>query len=184
MTDLIVRSFQPDLEVRTKGSQRLVSGIAVPYNVEQRIDAQLVEVFRPGAFANQLRAANRVKFTREHMSMGGTVIGKATLLREDEAGLYGEFQVAKTAAGDETLELLREGVLTDLSIGFREGQNRSRNGVVERISAALLEVSVVLEGAYGEAAAVSAVRAQKSTTNLSTARALTASLPLLPGIRG
>jgi len=182
MTDLLTRSFQHDLEIRSGGDGRTVSGIAVPYNVEQRIDSKLTEVFLPGAFAHQIDAAHRVKFSREHMSMGGILIGRATKLREDAKGLYAEFRVSNTPAGDETLELLRDGVLTDLSIGFREGQNRSRNGVVERVRAHLFEVSVVLEGAYGEAATVQAVRSHRERTNMSEARSLLASLPILPGI--
>lgn len=184
--DLLIRSFTPDLEIRAGGDGRTVSGIAVPYNKEQRINAHLVEVFRPGAFRAQVNAAHRVKFTREHMSHGGQLIGRATLLREDASGLYAEFRVSKTPLGDETLELIRDGVLTDLSIGFREGQNRSTNGVVERLSASLFEVSVVLQGAYGEAATIAAVRAIEDdeptgTPHLDEARKLLRGLnPLLP----
>jgi HK97 family phage prohead protease len=187
MTEILTRSFEgQDLEIRSGGDGRTISGIAVPYNVEQRINANLIEVFRPGAFDAQLNAAHRVKFSREHMQLGGVLIGKATDLREDANGLYAEFRVSQTPAGDETLELIRDGVLTDLSIGFMAGQNsRSKSGVTERLSARLFEVSVVLEGAYGEAAAIQAVRAVNEETNrLSESRALVAKTfrPLpLPG---
>ncbi|HEX7105822.1 MAG TPA: HK97 family phage prohead protease, partial [Acidothermaceae bacterium] len=82
----------------------------------------------------------------------------------------------------ETLELVRDGVLDQLSIGFREGQNRRlKDGTIERVSAELREVSVVLQGAYGELATVSGVRAvSEAMTNLDAARQILAGLPTLP----
>lgn len=192
----LYRTFTPDLEIRSRGQGgdgRTVVGIAVPYGRAQRIDASLTEQFAMGAFARQVDAIRsgkshpaRVPFTREHMSLGGVLIGKTVDLREDAAGLYGEWRVSATAAGDETLELLRDGVLTDLSIGFREGHNRRlANGVIERVTAHLSEVAAVLQGAYGEGALVSAVRAADDTAadaaeRLAQARGILSKLPTLP----
>lgn len=158
--DVQYRSFTPDLEVRSSGDGRTIVGIAVPYGRPQFISRGLTEQFRRGAFNHQLRAAHRVPLTRDHLPLGGTLIGRATVLRDDAAGLYGEWRVSKTAAGDETLELVRDGALSQLSIGFRERQNeRLTGGVIERVTADLREVAVVPEGAYGDAALISAVRA-------------------------
>lgn len=161
---VLYRSVATDLELRSKGDGRTITGIAVPYERDQRIDSRLVERFARGAFGSPqdlARAAGRVKFARDHLGRGGTVIGVTTLLRDDTSGLYGEWRVSKTPAGEETLELVRDGALTDLSIGFREGQNRKLSGgVTERVSAELREVAVVLEGAYGEGALVAGVRAK------------------------
>lgn len=196
MSDLI-RTFTPELEVRAAshgGDGRTVVGIAVPYGRPQRIDAQLMEQFARGAFNRQLRAANRVPFAREHMSLGGTLIGRTIELRDDSAGLYGEWRVSKTPAGDETLELIKDGALTDLSIGFREGQNRRlKDGTIERVTAELREVSVVMEGAYGANAVVAEVRRRDdfrdatlasctcgAASRLDQARQILAALPLLP----
>ena len=140
----------------------------------------------PISFNHQLRAANRVHFAREHMQLGGTLIGRTMVLRDDAAGLYGEWRVSATPAGDETLELVKDGALTDLSIGFRERQNRRvPGGVLERVTADLREVAVVLQGAYGENAMVSAVRTHAdiaaAQANLEEARRILADLPkLLP----
>lgn len=60
MADVIYRSFAPDLEVRSSGDGRTVCGIAVPYGRAQRIDSQLVEQFRRGAFNAQVRSAARI----------------------------------------------------------------------------------------------------------------------------
>lgn len=169
MTDLI-RSFTPDLQIRSTangGDGRTVEGIAIPYGTPQRIDSTLVEQFARGAFAHQLRAPNRVRFTREHMSHGGALIGKAIELRDDAAGLWGAWRVSATAAGDETLTLLEDGVLDELSIGFRERQNRRLDdGTIERVRADLVEVSVVLAGAYGRGALVSGLRDAQDTNDV------------------
>lgn len=186
------RTFTPDLEIRATGKGgdgRTICGIAVPYGRPQRIDSQLTEQFARGAFARQLNSAHRIRFTRDHMAHGGTLIGKTTLLRDDPSGLYGEWRVSATPVGDETLELVKDGALTDLSIGFREGQNRRLSGgILERVSADLREVSVVMEGAYGEGALVSSVRSNEpvsvcscgQTIRLEQARSILSALPDLP----
>src|SRR5262245_15271144 len=101
MTEQHFRSFAPDLEVRAGGDGRTVYGIAAPYNPPTRIEETLVEQFARGAFNHQLDKPQRVKFAREHVLLGGSVIGAATMLRDDAAGLYVEMRAAKTPAGDE-----------------------------------------------------------------------------------
>ncbi len=178
---VIFRSYEPDLEIRSGGDGRTIAGIAVPYNHPQRINGQLTEQFARGAFAKQLKAGHRVRFTRDHYAQGGQVIGTTVLLRDDSAGLYGEWRVSKTSLGDETLELVRDGALNQLSIGFREGQNRRLpSGAIERVTAELLEVAVVVQGAYGEHAAIAAVRAEEEELHrLARAQKLLGELPEL-----
>jgi HK97 family phage prohead protease len=148
-----IRTFRPDLEVRSSGDGRTIYGIAVPWNTPTRIDAGLVEEFMPGAFDHQLRTPNRVKFAREHMLLGGELIGAASLLRNDAAGLYTELRVSRTPKGDETLELVKDGALNELSIAFREKQNRKApGGIVQRVTAHMSEIAITNEGAYGEKA--------------------------------
>lgn len=161
MTDILFRSFTPDIEVRAGGDGRTVHGIAVPYGRAQRINSTLTEQFAPGAFNAAVRSAHRVPFARDHLPMGGTLIGRLTELRDDTAGLYFEARVAQTVAGDETLALLRDGALDQVSIGFRAKQDRRLpDGTVERVTADLRELAVVLEGAYGQHAMAMGVRAQ------------------------
>lgn len=192
MDDMLYRSFAPELEVRSGGDGRTIEGIAVPYGRPQQIDARLTEQFRSGAFRHQFKAAHRVKLAREHIPLGGTLIGRAVELRDDAAGLFGRWRVSATPVGDETLELVRDGALGDLSIGFRERQNkRLPNGTIERVTADLFEVAVVMEGAFGQLAAVSAVRSagagcacggctcNTGGSNLDKARQVLAQIPVL-----
>lgn len=166
------------------GDGRTVIGRAVPYGVDQVINRSLTERFELGAFAPQIVAGHRVPFTRGHMSQGGVLIGKTVKLEERADGLYGEWRVSATPAGEETLELLKDGVLDQLSIGFREmpgGTQQTPGGVAIRTRAHLIEVSVVMNGAYGENAVVESVRAEApGTPNLTAARNVLGGLPVLP----
>ena len=164
MSEMLYRSFRPDIEVRSKGGDgRTVHGILVPWHAPTRITDQLVEEFEAGAFDHQFRAASRIKFAREHLPLGGTLIGAMIdgSMRNDVAGLYGELRTARTPIGEETLELIKAGALTDLSVGFREradGNRRKPGGIVCRTKADMFEVAITLEGAYGELAMAAGVR--------------------------
>jgi HK97 family phage prohead protease len=157
------RSYTLDLQVREDGDGRTIYGIAVPYDKEQRVGSDMVEVFRKGAFADVIKAAHRVKLLRNHDI--NNPIGRATVLRETDQGLYAEFKISKTREGDDALELVKDGALDQLSIGFAPIKNRKRgDGVIERLKAHLAEVSLVTFGAYGDAAAVAGVRSVDEET--------------------
>lgn len=160
------RAFETNLEVRGDGDGRTICGIVVPYDVEQRISHNLTEVFRRGAFSRVIPNAHRVKLLVSHDSRA-LPIGRATLLREEAGGLWGEFRVSKGSRSDDILELVRDGALSEFSIGFQSlKDNRRKDGVVERIAAHLAEVSLVTFGAYGQAAQIAAVRESSTTPNL------------------
>ena len=166
------RQYDATFEVRSEGDGRTIVGIAVPYDVEQRINPGLVEVFRKGVFRDVTRAANRVKLLFQHKT--DTPIGRATMLEERDGGLYGEFRISKTEAGDEALELIRDGVLSNLSVGFQPLKDEKRGGVVNRIRAHLAEVSLVTFGAYGDSASIVAVRQEIEKPNLASIEAIVA----------
>lgn len=160
------RAYETDLQIRKDGDGRTISGIVVPYDVEQRIHHSLVEVFRRGAFQRVIPNAHRVKLLVSHDAQA-LPIGRATLLREESSGLYGEFRISKGSRSDDILELVRDGALSEFSIGFQPiKDNRRPDGVVERIAAHLAEVSLVTFGAYGQHAQVAAVRTPSATPNL------------------
>lgn len=162
MNGLLYRSFTPDLEIRSDGDGRTIRGIAVPWGKPTRIDSRLVEQFANGAANHQLRAPNRLDFAREHLNQGGTLIGPTKMLRNDAAGLYFEARASRTLAGDETVELVRDGALRHISVGFRERRNRNLpGGIVERVKADFFEIAVVRAGAYGDSAAITGVRASE-----------------------
>lgn len=162
--ELQTRTFEGELELRSSnngGDGRTVFGRAVPYGVPQFIYDGLTEEFVRGAFDHQLRAANRIRIAREHVALGGKLIGAARSLDDRDDGLHFVARVSKTPTGDETLELIHDKALRQVSIGFRErphGNRRTANNVIQRTAADLFEIAFVLEGAYGDEAELAGVR--------------------------
>src|SRR5215210_5590499 len=103
-----------DLEIRGEDG-RTVTGIAVPWDTPTEVRSmagEFTETFRRGAFDRTIRerGPQRVKFLAEH-DRRSLSLGRAELVREDTAGLYVEMRASKTQAGDEALELIRDGAL-------------------------------------------------------------------------
>jgi len=158
MTDNLTRAFAGDLSIRSDG--RTITGIVVPYDTEARVSdggAPYVERFQRGAFAKTIaERGDRVKLLVSH-DRRSLPIGRAVSLVEQPDGLHIEARVSATRQGDEALELVRDGVVDSLSIGFRPIASRNDRGVTVRTEARLDEVSLVLFGAY-EDARITAVR--------------------------
>lgn len=177
MTERLSRNFAAELEVRSTADGRTVTGIAAPFDAPTRITGEgfpFDEVIRKGAFARTIaERGDRVKFLAAH-NAETLPLGRASLLREDRAGLYAEFRVSKTERGDEVLELIRDGALDSLSIGFQVVSDRWDNSKVpdlrELLEVKLFEVSAVTFPAY-DGARITAVRYEPSLP-LSTPTAL------------
>lgn len=152
MSEFREAAYQADLEVRAE--QRTVVGICVPFDLPTDI-GRYIESFKRGAFSKTIQESmSKVKFLAAH-DAAKLPLGRATLLREDANGLYGEFKVSKTHAGDEVLELIKDGALDAFSIGFRpvparDSWNHDRSAVV-RHEVMLREVSVVTFPAFQDA---------------------------------
>ncbi len=155
-------SVVPDLEILTRakgGDGRTVVGIAVPFGKTQRINAGLTERVLTGSADHMLRQPRRLKFAREHIRLGGTLIGRAHEMRNDTSGLWVAMRASRTTAGDEALTLVADGALDELSIGFRAVRSRrAEDGVIERVRIDVLETALVIEGAYGRGARVTGLR--------------------------
>ena len=120
MAERLIRTNVADLTIRSDG--RTIAGIAVPYGTATTITergSRYEEIFRPGAFKRSIaERGSKVKLLAQH-DRDAMPLGVATLLREEAAGLYGEFRVSATAKGDEILELVRDGAVDSFSVGFR-----------------------------------------------------------------
>lgn len=173
--DRVQRAFATNLELRSDG--RTIVGVAVPFASPTEIhDAYgaYMEVMVRGAFTRTIaeRGPERVKFLANHDARSFP-IGKTISLKETAAGLIAEFRVAQTPRGDEALQLVREGALDGLSIGFRPIRDKwSDDGTTRHIlEAALHEISLVNAPAYRDAV-VTAVRAQTTPLLLAAQRQL------------
>lgn len=197
--DVKLRTYSFDIEgvelVRTPGGDgREITGIAVPYGVDQLIYPGLVERFEVGSFANQIRAMYRVPFVRDHMARGGVPIGRIHSAEETATGLRVKMRVSllRDPVADDTLTLINDGVLEELSIGFvtLSKDMPNKEGITVRKKAQLTEVAVVTAGAYGQKAKISSVRSEggepahaEPPSNRDVAVQLLARLPL-PGMIG
>lgn len=77
------------------------------------------DVIEPGAFSETLNAdIQRIKILSGHNEHGQLPIGKPIELREDSQGLYLKAQISDTTLGRDVRTLLRDGVLSELSIGY------------------------------------------------------------------
>jgi HK97 family phage prohead protease len=82
------------------------------------------DIIHQGAFMKSISEAfpaNRIKVLWQH----NDPLGMPTEMREDSYGLYVEGKISKTRLGDEALELMRDGVVDRMSIGFMIPQGKS-----------------------------------------------------------
>lgn len=186
-TETLHRSFA-NVELRAAGDGRTLVGLAVPFDQPTNVGGY-TESFTRGAFARTIaeRGAARVKILAAH-SASVNPIGRATVLREDPAGLHVEMRISKTALGDEVLALVDDGALDGLSIGFQPVRafNNPTTSVVERTEVRLNEISVCAFPAY-DGARVLAVRSvtpqqQHDLTELDLIRRRAALVAALSGV--
>lgn len=96
------------------------SGHASIFNVPD--DGVPPDIMLPGAFAKTIKewgpsGANRIKILALHRN-DWLPIGAPTRLVEDATGLFFEGKISQTSLGTDVLTLLRDRVLTEMSIGF------------------------------------------------------------------
>lgn len=171
MTERCYRAFRPDIEIRADSDGRTVHGIAAPFNSPAPIaegGLRFLEVIVPGAFAKTIsERTGRIKFLSQHRR-DDNPLGVFTSMREDSNGLYVEARVSKTAAGDDVLELVRDGALDGWSIGFSPVREtwHDRRTVKRLHEVRLREVSLVTFPAYDDARVVG-VRADGTLPGIS-----------------
>lgn len=163
-TGLLHRTFAASL---TAGDGRTVDVRIVPYGEQIEHNDGLGgvpkgvvyrEEWAAGAFAHQLNAANRVLANCEHEQGILGVVGHGLVLREAHDGLYGSFKIHETPAGETALILIREGVLSTVSMEAAPRKAvRTASGVIRRVKADLRQIAFSRFGAY-KGARVLAVR--------------------------
>jgi HK97 family phage prohead protease len=158
--DVLRRTAPPDLSTRNDG--RTVFGLIVPFDREARVNdgyGPYTEVIKRGAFAKTIRErGDRCKLCVNHDRTERLPVGKATTLREDAAGVYGEFTISRTRDGDDALELVRDGVVDSFSVGMVPIKHvEPKPGFVERTEVRITETSLVGFPAY-ETARIAGIR--------------------------
>lgn len=144
---MLLRSFTSGLEVR---DGRTITGRAVPWYEPAEIHSHgetYVEEFSPGSVSPMA-----CQLTADHPQSGRDLPVGHGPLRNEPDGLYGDWRVSRTTFGDDLLELVRDGAVDGLSVGFQPvlaadlwTADRSH---VTRTQVVLDHVAVVRRGAY------------------------------------
>lgn len=161
MTQILYRNAQ-----LTPGDGRTLYGLAVPFGqvatVSDGDGRPYRERFERGAFARSIRErGDKIKLLVGH-DIRRLPIGKATTLEERADGLYAEFAISDTSAGNDALTAIRDGLAGSFSIGFAGIREHWDGDVLVRTEVALREVSVTEFPAYS-GAAIGGVRHNSTT---------------------
>ena len=147
-----------DVDIRAVPNGRTLVGIAVPWDRPSRVSAGLVEGFRPGAFDGRPVGANdsavaRVRIFGNHpQDSRQWPLGRALSLRNDAAGLWGEWRLSATRDADEALSLVADGALEGLSVGFVPLRSSTADdGTVWRVAAHLDHVALTPRPVFADA---------------------------------
>lgn len=100
-------------------SARTIEGYAATWDLDQAND-----IINKGAFTKTISEgfpAGRVKMLWQH----DKPLGMPSEMFEDDRGLYVKGKISRTQLGDEALELMRDGVVDRMSIGFSIPQNKA-----------------------------------------------------------
>src|SRR4051794_25017143 len=144
---MLMRGYEADLTIR--GDGRTVYGYAVPYNVDAIVNdgfGEYAERFVMSAFRNVVRQSHRCKFRAAHDEDIMSWVGFATLLREEQRGLFGEWRVDDTERGRQVVYKIRDGQLPGLSVGYWPSTKQSHNtlsltenGTMQRITRSMVK---------------------------------------------
>lgn len=160
---MLIRATQTDIAA----SGRTLEGLALPWNLRARVSDDggrsfYEESFAPGSADKSLN--ERASFPLGYLHPWATgapdkrPLGVVAFQRSSQ-GLIFAAKVSRTQAGDEMLELVNDGAVRDVSIGFRAMKQRSDGNHIIRTEIALEELSLAPVG-HGQipGAEVKAVR--------------------------
>lgn len=146
---------EPEEDEKKKKSKRSISGLAVPFMTPTRILPGFSEQIAPGAITPNPRG---VKLFWQHREP----IGAVTSCRETPKGLVIDAKISNTTAGRDAYELVKDGAISQFSIGFRERDykdEKTKDGVLRtQTGIDLMEVSLVPFPAY-ETTEITEIRA-------------------------
>jgi hypothetical protein len=143
--------------------RREIMGVAAPYNVEATVSDGTTVKFLPGSLPVDGPAP---KLIQDHDLT--RAIGVVTERTEDENGVYFVAKVSKTAAGNDALELAKDGVLDAVSVGAEPiDAEYDDNGVLVVANARWVELSLVPLGAFPQAKITQVAAAKEKENNMS-----------------
>lgn len=108
------------------------------------------DVITKGAYKKTIAEnGDRVKYLYQHDM--NQPIGKMTELYEDDKGLVFVAEIAKTQLGNDVVELMKSGVITENSVGIMPMQKNNKSDYREITEVKLYEISAVTLAANDQA---------------------------------
>lgn len=145
--------------------ERTIEGYASTWD-KDKID----DIIHRGAFQKSINEAfpkGKIKVLWQHFQP----LGMPIEMYEDSKGLFVKAKISKTVLGDEALELMRDGVVNQMSIGYSIPQNKSyydeNTGVRHITEVKLHEFSPVTFPCNDEAVITSVKSMIESNSNIS-----------------
>jgi HK97 family phage prohead protease len=143
------RQFDGLLEVREDGTERIIEGIAVPYNTPVDVpQLGMREQFAPGSVDVDALIGKPLLYRH------GEPAGVIKAARETREGVRIDARVAATSFGDDLLTLTREGAIQGFSVGFNSVQDSydAATKTITREGVEVGEVSLAVFPVYPSAA--------------------------------
>lgn len=140
--------------------RRTIAGVAVPYDVVATVAGGQKVRFLAGSLPTDGKAP---RLLEQHDT--NRVIGIVTARTETETGMTFEARISDTRAGDDVLELVKDGALDSVSVGVDPIEaTYDEDDVLVIVKARWRELSVVTEPAY-EGARITEIAATSVTTS-------------------
>lgn len=106
---------------QSTGDERIVSGYTSTWGLDSGRDKMVYGSFNESIkqrFKNQKDNGQAPKIKVLYQHDPKLPVGVPTVLKEDPKGLYFEARISKTKLGDEVLEMVKDGTISSMSIGF------------------------------------------------------------------
>lgn len=162
----------------------IVRGVAVPYDSPVRIREWWGDEYEEQFARGSVDDDGALAFWRHDQP-----IGKLISAVDGDTGREVSLQISRTSLGADALTLARDGVVSQLSVGFEPGGDyevTERDGdvpLITRTKVRVREISLVPFGAYGDGAAVTEVRSRPNPTQKENTVTDTAPAPDLTEVR-
>jgi HK97 family phage prohead protease len=141
--------------------RRTISGLAVPYGVEATVSGGRKVRFLAGSLPTDGKAP---KLLEQHDS--NRVIGIVTAREETADGMTFSARISASRAGDDVLELVKDGALDSVSVGVDPVEAEyDETGVLVIAKAQWRELSVVTEPAFANARISQVAATSVATSN-------------------
>jgi HK97 family phage prohead protease len=154
-------------ETKKAAAPRTISGVAVPYNVEATVSGGERVKFLPGSLPTEGKAP---RLLESHDA--NRIVGIVTAREETADGMRYTARISATKAGDDVIELIKDGALDAVSVGVDPVDAQyDDKGVLVVSKATWRELSIVAEPAFPNAT-IDSIAAAKVELNESEITAM------------